>query len=157
MNFSVILETTTISAAFAVAGAAAAYFPLVTRLQAARSDSSGTSQKLALRIEKLEHELEGCQRRLAEAEQRYVPTPDNLPMAASIHLNRRGQVTQLHRRGQSARNIASALGISQGEVKLMIKLHDLNRSAAPVKSLGNLSLNSSQILDKASGLTEGEA
>jgi DNA-binding NarL/FixJ family response regulator len=157
MNFSVILESATVSATFTLAGAAVTYLSLWARFQAARAEVSGAAEKMALRFEKLESELASCRRLLADSEQRYAPAAESFPGPASLHFNRRGQVAQLYRRGQTPRSIASALGISQGEVKLMIKLHDLDRLAAAINSRENLGLNSSQILDKASGLDEGEA
>ena len=40
--------------------------------------------------------------------------------------NRRGQMLRMHRRGESVPAIASALGISQGEVKLTVRLQELS-------------------------------
>jgi DNA-binding NarL/FixJ family response regulator len=45
------------------------------------------------------------------------PTPPN-PSSSS-------QVMRLHRSGESISSIASALGVSQGEVKLMVKVQEL--------------------------------
>ena len=45
---------------------------------------------------------------------------------APLNLNRRGQMLRLHRRGESIQAIASALGISQGEVKLTIRMQELS-------------------------------
>ena len=45
--------------------------------------------------------------------------------AASPHLGRQAQVIQLHRTGASPREIAAGLRLSQGEVKLIIKMHEL--------------------------------
>lgn len=45
--------------------------------------------------------------------------------AAPINLNRRGQMMRMHRRGESIPAIASALGISQGEVKLTVRMQEL--------------------------------
>ena len=56
--------------------------------------------------------------------------------AESLHLNRRGQVLRLHHRGESVPEIASALRVGQGEVKLMIKIHEICReTASPKKNL----------------------
>jgi len=45
----------------------------------------------------------------------------------SLNLNRRGQVLRLHGRGDSVPAIADALRLGQGEVRLMIKVHELSR------------------------------
>jgi hypothetical protein len=50
-----------------------------------------------------------------------------LSQAESLNLNRRGQVLRLHRRGDSASDIASALRMGKGEVQLMIKVYELGR------------------------------
>ncbi len=45
--------------------------------------------------------------------------------SSSIQLNRRGQILRLSGKGKSTSEIASDLGISQGEVELLLKVHDL--------------------------------
>jgi len=45
--------------------------------------------------------------------------------AAPANLNRQNQIMRLHRSGESVPSIASALGISQGEVKLTVKVGEL--------------------------------
>ena len=45
---------------------------------------------------------------------------------APINLNQRGQMMRMHRRGDSVSAIASALGISQGEVKLTVRMQELH-------------------------------
>jgi hypothetical protein len=52
------------------------------------------------------------------------------PEAGSFNLNRRGQILRLHRRGESVAEIASALKISSGEVKLVLKVQELSSGAA---------------------------
>lgn len=51
--------------------------------------------------------------------------PEVRAAAASAGTNVRAQVLRLHRSGESNASIASALGISQGEVKLMVKVQEL--------------------------------
>ena len=51
--------------------------------------------------------------------------PHAAAAAASANVNTRSQVLRLHRSGESHASIASALGISQGEVKLMVKVQEL--------------------------------
>ena len=43
-----------------------------------------------------------------------------------INLNPRGQMLRMHRRGETVPAIASALGISQGEVKLTLRMQELH-------------------------------
>lgn len=157
MNFGSILESISVSGAVVGASAAAIYICLRTKIRNAHSESVAAAREAAVRLETFNKELESWRQRLADAEQRNMAAPDGFTSSASLHLNRRGQVAQLHRRGETARSIASALGLSQGEVKLIIKLYDLNRSAASVNSLEKLNRKSSQFLDNALELKEGEA
>jgi DNA-binding NarL/FixJ family response regulator len=45
--------------------------------------------------------------------------------AAPGNTNRRSQIMRLHRSGESISSIASALGVSQGEVKLIVKVQEM--------------------------------
>ena len=66
-------------------------------------------------------ELEALRERVAAAESRPVPA-DWTPQA--VNLNRRGQILRLHGKGRSPAEIAADLQISQGEVELVVKVHD---------------------------------
>ncbi len=48
------------------------------------------------------------------------------PGPTALNLNRRGQILRLHGKGRSSAEIASDLQISQGEVELLLKVHDLS-------------------------------
>ncbi len=78
------------------------------------------SALLAGRTALLEAKLEAMERN-KEAQAQWVG------QAESLNLNRRGQVLRLHRRGESAAEIASALRMGPGEVALMIKVYELGR------------------------------
>jgi len=72
-------------------------------------------------------ELETLRAQVAAAETRPTPpqewaTPDRAPSA--LNLNRRGQILRLHGKGRSTAEIAADLQISQGEVELLLKVHD---------------------------------
>jgi len=60
--------------------------------------------------------------------ERDVTAPPAAPRG-NINLSKRGQVIRLHRRGDAATEIASAVGLRRGEVELIIKLQRMN--AAP--------------------------
>lgn len=66
-------------------------------------------------------ELEALRARLAAVEARAAPS-DWAPQA--VNLNRRGQVLRLHGKGRSTAEIAADLQIAQGEVELLLKLHE---------------------------------
>ncbi len=73
--------------------------------------------------------------RLEEVEQRKSPLSDWAAEPSSVNLNRRGQVLRLYRRGDSVAHIASALGLSTGEVALIVKVQEMT---PPSKGQGNL-------------------
>ncbi len=68
-----------------------------------------------------------CESRLDSADRTRKDHAEWVSQAQSLNLNRRGQVLRLHRRGESAAEIASSLRMGQGEVKLMIKVYELSR------------------------------
>jgi hypothetical protein len=86
---------------------------------------SGELEEARVRLQELERE----RRSLAEA----GVEPDYL------NLNRRAQILSLHRKGQRVPEIAAALRIPQGEVELMVKVHDLSQSASrEIQSISSL-------------------
>ena len=67
--------------------------------------------------------------RLAEVENRKPAVVTDAASPAFIGTSRRGQVLRLSRSGETPAHIAETLGVSQGEVKLTLKLRDLFASA----------------------------
>ena len=64
--------------------------------------------------------------RLEEVEGRKTPLSDwATAEPSSLNLNRRGQVLRLYRRGDSVAHIASTLGLSTGEVALIVKVQEM--------------------------------
>ena len=47
------------------------------------------------------------------------------PARSGLNLNKRGQVLQMSRRGQSSEQIASTLGLPVTEVDLLVKVHQI--------------------------------
>lgn len=45
-----------------------------------------------------------------------------------VNLNRRGQILRLSRKGKSVAEIAHDLNVAQGEVELLLKVHDLSQN-----------------------------
>ena len=81
-------------------------------------------------IDSLRRQVERLETRVDELDQRRGPSFEWVPEPASLNLNRRGQVLRLHRRGDSIPQIAATLGLSQGEVELMVKVQEMAVSAA---------------------------
>lgn len=80
-------------------------------------------------VSELASELKQAQIRLAELEETRSAMPE-WHSEPAVNLNRRGQVLRLYRRGEAMGQIASLLGLSHGEVKLIIKVHELSRAGA---------------------------
>jgi DNA-binding NarL/FixJ family response regulator len=59
--------------------------------------------------------------------------PSQAPMWASagapVNLNSRGQILRLSRKGKSVAEIAQDLNVAQGEVELLLKVHDLSQQS----------------------------
>jgi hypothetical protein len=74
----------------------------------------------------LKSQIEQLRVRLEEVEQRKQPLSDwTAAEPSSLNLNRRGQVLRLYRRGDSVAHIASTLGLSTGEVALIVKVQEM--------------------------------
>ncbi|MCL6544859.1 MAG: hypothetical protein K6T61_06505 [Bryobacteraceae bacterium] len=68
-------------------------------------------------------ELRTQVRQLAESAERVA----SLPVASSgLNLNKRGMALRMHRRGEPAGRIAAALGLPEGEVEFLLKVHRLS-------------------------------
>jgi hypothetical protein len=91
--------------------------------------SSGTHQ-MEETVDGLSAAFEQIRSRLEDAMQPPVVASSGWSGSPSVNLNRRGQVLRLFRRGDTPRQIASALGMRQGEVDLIIKVHQMVLSNA---------------------------
>jgi len=90
-----------------------------------------TRARFEAEVQRLGDELQQLRGRLTECEAVHsAPAPWAWALEpAAVNLNRRGQILRLHRKGKSMQEIASALHISPGEAELMVKVHDMSRSA----------------------------
>jgi DNA-binding NarL/FixJ family response regulator len=92
---------------------------------------AATRAELESATRKWTGEFEELRARLSEAErERHSSLAGSSAEPESLNLNRRAQILGLHRKGKRVQEIASALHIPQGEVELMVKVHDLSRSAS---------------------------
>jgi DNA-binding NarL/FixJ family response regulator len=100
------------------------------RLLARRSVSRAEHET---RLTELVTELETLRVRLLAAESRPAQqdwAPQDGIQPPALNLNRRGQILRLHGKGRSTAEIASDLQISQGEVELLVKVHDWSAATA---------------------------
>lgn len=80
----------------------------------------------ALLVRQMSIDLEELRKRLSER----MESQPAVPLWASdmpVNLNRRGQIIRLSRKGKSIAEIASDLNVAQGEVELLLKVHDLSQ------------------------------
>jgi DNA-binding CsgD family transcriptional regulator len=104
-------------------------------------------EEVSDKLNGLGNELDQIRTRMAELEQRRNPLSEQLGEPASVHLNRRGQVLRLYRRGESSAEIASSLGLSQGEIKLIIKIHEMARHEGSAEKSSQQTLIPRRIFD----------
>lgn len=94
-----------------------------------RSGASNGVNQVVETVDGLSAAFEQIRTRLEEAMQPPVVSPA-WSTNPSINLTRRGQVLRLFRRGDTPRQIASSLSMRQGEVDLIIKVHQMVLSSA---------------------------
>jgi len=99
------------------------------------------------KLEELAGDVEEVRARMAEVEERRNPVAEWSSELGSVNLNRRGQVLRLYRRGEPSAQIASALGLSQGEVMLIIKVHELTRTSGEPEKMDDRPLIPRGIFD----------
>jgi hypothetical protein len=79
-------------------------------------------------IRQMSTDIEELRKRLSERNEQMGPS---LPLWSSadvpVNLNRRGQIIRLSRKGKSIPEIAQDLNVAQGEVELLLKVHDLSQ------------------------------
>ncbi len=104
-----------------------------------------TRDELCERVTDIENKIEqvAAEAKQAESRDRAVWNSET----GGINLNRRGQILRLHRRGESVSEIATALKVSYGEVKLVLKVQQLS-AVAPAKNSENSLKVSSISTDK---------
>lgn len=123
------------------------FFFLLSKAEARRlSRQMITRDELCEKIAELQSRIEQVSNQTKQVESKSQMVSWT-PEAGSFNLNRRGQILRLHRRGESVAEIASALKISSGEVKLVLKVQEL--SSAAVKDSENSLKVSSVVADKA--------
>jgi len=85
----------------------------------------------ALLVRQMSTDLEELRKRLAEHQDSVQPAaPLWATSDMAVNLNRRGQIIRLSRKGKSISEIAQDLNVAQGEVELLLKVHDLSQKKA---------------------------
>ncbi len=135
MVWAAIFSALAVSIAIAVR-----FIPLEKRI-GILSGEIAAAGTLGGRLTDLEKQVQQIGSQVSETEQRRTSgAADWSTESASLHLTHRGQVLRMHRRGESSSEIASALGLSPGEVKLIVKVHELTRPDPDTEKSGQHSL-----------------
>lgn len=129
-----------------ILGLAVVFVALKRKIERVRTEAA-PNDDVADKLRQLSSEVEQMRPRLAELEERRGGIADWQGEPVSVNLHRRGQVLRLYRRGEPSAQIAAALGLSQGEVKLIVKVHELGRAARETQKSGEDSLITERICD----------
>jgi len=86
------------------------------------------NKDLTVQLQELKIYVERLHTRVADLQPSAPPTGERVLETTSVNLNREGQVLRLHRRGTSISDIATALKLPAGEVRLIVKVYELSRS-----------------------------
>lgn len=86
-------------------------------------------QKLGASVEQLRAEISAMKTSLGEVEKKAGELPQLSPPRPGMNTARRTQVLRMFHRGEQPEQIAAALGLAQGEVDLLLKVHQAAQSA----------------------------
>ena len=90
-----------------------------------RTTRNSTEQQRTLErsISQLQAELNTLRAQIVEIEEKAGKLPQLSSPRPGMNTSRRSQVLRMHRRGERAEQISAALGIPQGEIDLLLKVH----------------------------------
>jgi uncharacterized coiled-coil protein SlyX len=100
----------------------------ISKLAAELEAQALLARQMSVDLEELRHRLL-CREETMQAAPATAWSNPALPM----NLNRRGQILRLSRKGKSVAEIASDLHVAQGEVELLLKVHDLGQKTATLE------------------------
>lgn len=143
-----LLASTAILLTIAASSALIALFLSLKKEIGALEREVSANREVSGKFDEIENQIEQIRTQVGELEQRRSPAADWSSEPGSLNLTRRGQVLRLHRRGEPAAQIASALGLSQGEVRLIVKVHELTRQNAKPEKSGPEPLVGRRIFDR---------
>jgi hypothetical protein len=100
----------------------------VDRCEKTVSNLSAELEAQALLARQMSMDLEEMRKRLLSHEEAgQADSPVWSFASGPLNLNRRGQILRLSRKGKSVAEIAQDLNVAQGEVELLLKVHDLSQ------------------------------
>jgi hypothetical protein len=87
--------------------------------------SQDKMKELSEQVVRLQAQLDQARAETRELQEHFGMLVPPAPAASGLNLSKRGQVLQMHRRGQSADQIAVTLALPRTEVDLLLKIHRL--------------------------------
>jgi hypothetical protein len=81
--------------------------------------------ELSRAVSGLRAELDQARAQMCELQEQSKMLVPPAPTTSGLNLSKRGQVLQMHRRGQSAEQIAASLALPKTEVDLLLKVHQI--------------------------------
>jgi DNA-binding NarL/FixJ family response regulator len=116
LPFAVLYGATLAALAFSILS----FFRAQWLARAAELRAEGRRAEYESALDALRLELNACAGQLRDLQQQPAcPAPPG----GGLNLSKRSQALRLHRRGESAQQIAAALHIPQQEVDLLLKVH----------------------------------
>jgi hypothetical protein len=107
---------------------------IINKNDSALASLSAEFQAQALLNRQISADLDELRKRLIEKEEAPATPYPVWGGESAINLNRRGQILKLARKGKSISEIAYDLNTSQGEVELLLKVHDLAQKTLEQKT-----------------------
>jgi hypothetical protein len=101
------------------------FFTLKMEISALEQRGKARETAYAESISSIRASLDGARERIREVQEQTGMLVQPAPTRSGLNLSKRGQVLQLHRRGQSPEQISTSLGLPLTEIDLLIKVHQI--------------------------------
>jgi signal transduction histidine kinase len=103
------------------------FYVLTGRLQKL-SAHMAPKEDVASEFGRVREEMRETRALLREIQESRAALMERASEATAVNMNSHGQVLRLHRRGESAAAISSALRVPLGEVNLIVKVYEMTRN-----------------------------
>jgi type II secretory pathway component PulM len=101
------------------------FFTLKMEISALEQRGKARETALAESVSAIRASLDGVREGIREVQEQTGMLVQPAPTRSGLNLSKRGQVLQLHRRGQSPEQISASLGLPLTEIDLLIKVHQI--------------------------------
>ena len=101
------------------------FFTLKMEIRALEQRGKTRETALAEAISAVRASLDGVRAEIRAIQEQTEMLVPPIPTKSGLNLNKRGQVLQMYRRGQSPEQISVSLGLPLTEIELLIKVHQI--------------------------------